>query len=70
MSAVTPFGSILLFVEANERAIDAARYAIALAKRHHAALHAVYVVNEKILEELFHAHVFLKEEGVDLERDR
>ena len=52
MSAVTPFGTILLYVEANERSIDAAKYAIVLAKSHNAVLHFVYVVNEKILEEL------------------
>ncbi len=69
MTAVTPFGNILLYVEANERGLEAARYAIALAKQCDGEIHAVSVINERILEELTRARVFLQEEGVDLLRD-
>ena len=64
-----PFEKIVLYVDASEAALDAARYAIALAKSYGARLHAVYVVNEKMLEELLSAKVFLEEEEVDLGRD-
>jgi nucleotide-binding universal stress UspA family protein len=68
MSA-SPIEKILLHVEASEGGLVAARYAVALAKAYGAGLHAVYVVNEKILEELLSAKVFVEEEEVDLERD-
>jgi nucleotide-binding universal stress UspA family protein len=68
MSA-SPFEKILLHVEASEGGLTAARYAVALAKAYGARLHAVYVLNEKMLEELLSAKVFLEEEEVDLERD-
>ena len=69
MMGVAPLQKILLYVEANERGLEAARYAVALAKHYGAELHAVSVVNEKLLEELLRARVFLKEEGLDIERD-
>jgi nucleotide-binding universal stress UspA family protein len=68
MSA-SPIEKILLHVEATETGLIAARYAVALAKAYAAQLHAVYVVNEKMLEELLSARVFVEEEEVDLERD-
>jgi nucleotide-binding universal stress UspA family protein len=68
MSA-SPFDTILLHVEASEAGLVAARYAIVLASKFGARLHAVYVVNEKMLEELLSAKVFVEEEEVDLERD-
>ena len=64
-----PFGKVVVAVDATEAALDAARYAIALAKAYGAELHAIYVVNEKMLEELLSAKVFVEEEEVDLERD-
>jgi nucleotide-binding universal stress UspA family protein len=64
-----PFEKIVLYVDASEAALDAARYAVALAKSYGAHLHAVYVVNEKMLEELLRAKVFVEEEEVDLEHD-
>jgi nucleotide-binding universal stress UspA family protein len=67
--AVSPFEKMLLHVEASEGGLVAARYAVALAKAYGSRLHAVYVVNEKMLEELLSAKVFLEEEEVDLERD-
>jgi nucleotide-binding universal stress UspA family protein len=64
-----PFAKIVLSVDATEAALDAARYAIALARAYGAQLHAVYVVNEKMLDELLSAKIFVQEEEVDLERD-
>jgi nucleotide-binding universal stress UspA family protein len=64
-----PFEKIILYVDASEAALDAARYAVALAKSYGAQLHAIYVVNEKMLEELLSAKVFVEEEEVDLEQD-
>jgi nucleotide-binding universal stress UspA family protein len=67
--STSPFEKIVLYVDATEAALDAARYAVALARVYGAQLHAVYVVNEKMLEELLSAKVFLEEEEVDLEHD-
>jgi nucleotide-binding universal stress UspA family protein len=64
-----PFEKIVLYVDASEAALEAARYAVALAKSYGAQLHAIYVVNEKMLEELLSARVFVEEEEVDLEHD-
>jgi nucleotide-binding universal stress UspA family protein len=64
-----PLAKIVLSVDATEAALDAARYAIALARAYGAQLHAVYVVNEKMLEELLNAKIFVQEEEVDLEHD-
>ena len=64
-----PFAKIVLSVDATEAALDAARYAVALAKAYGAQLHAVYVVNEKMMKELLSAKIFVQEEEVDLEHD-
>ncbi len=64
-----PIERIVLYVEATESALTAARYAIVLARTYGAEIHAVYVVNEKLLEDLLRAKVFLEEEEVDLEQD-
>ena len=64
-----PIERILLYVEASESSLTAARYAVVLAKTYGAEIHAVYVINEKLLEELLRAKVFLEEEEVDLEQD-
>jgi nucleotide-binding universal stress UspA family protein len=64
-----PIQKIILCVDASEKALDAARYAVALAKAYGAKLHAVYVVNERLLEELVSAKVFVQDEEMDLERD-
>jgi nucleotide-binding universal stress UspA family protein len=70
---VAPLGKILVAVDATESALAAAKYGIAIARTYGAELHAVYVVNEKLLEELLRAKVFVEEEevdlGVDLEED-
>jgi len=69
MNAADPLQKILLYVETNEKGVEAARFAIALAKRYGSELHAVSVVNEKVLDELLRARVVLKEESLDIERD-
>ena len=67
--AVAPLERIVLYVDGTEGALAAARYAIALAKQYGAELHSVYVVNEKMLEQMLRAKVFVDEEGVDLKHD-
>jgi nucleotide-binding universal stress UspA family protein len=67
--ASVPLEKIVLYVDATEAALEAARYAVALAKVYRANLHAIYVVNEKILAELLSAKVFVEEEEVGVERD-
>lgn len=67
--AVGPLGKILIAVDATETALDAAKYGIAIARTYGAELHAVYVVNESLLEELLRAKVFVEAEEVDLEVD-
>lgn len=69
MTSAGPLARILLYVEASESSVSAARYAIVLARAHGTQLHAVYVVNDKMLSELTRANVFLKEEETDLRRD-
>ena len=67
--AVAPLGKILIAVDATEAALAAAKYGIAIARTYGAELHAVYVVNESLLEELLRAKVFVEAEEVDLEVD-
>jgi len=67
--AVAPLGKILLYVDATEQALDAARYAVALAKKYGAELHAAFVVDEKMLDQLLQAKVFVEEEELDLKQD-
>jgi len=69
MAPATPLERILLYVDATEGAVAAARYATALGKAHGAQIHAVYVINERMLGELLRAKVFVEEERMDLERD-
>jgi len=64
-----PLDKILLYIEPNERGLESARYAVALARRYAGDLHVVSVVNEQALEDLLRARIFLKEEGIDLQRD-
>jgi nucleotide-binding universal stress UspA family protein len=67
--AVAPLSKILIAVDATEAALAAAKYAIAVARTYGAELHAVYVVNESLLEELLRARVFVEAEEVDLQVD-
>ena len=67
--ALEPLQRILLYVDATDSSLTAARYAIVLAKNYDAELHAVYVINERILEELLHARVFIDHEQSDLKHE-
>lgn len=69
MSTPGPLAKILLYVEASETSVSAARYAVALARSYGAQIHAVYVINDKMLEELLRARVFIEDEETVLERD-
>lgn len=69
MSPAAPLEKILLYVDASDTSISAARYAIALTKAYGAQMHAVYVVNENMLGELLHAKIFVEDEETDLRRD-
>ena len=69
----SPVTKILVYVDGTEASINAAMYAIALAKSTGASLTALYVVNTRALNDLVKARIFLKEEEdeyhLDLEQD-
>ncbi|MBN2104018.1 universal stress protein [bacterium] len=69
MTGNEPIGRILLYVDGSEECITAAQYGIALAKRMHAELIAIYVVNVSLLQELTKARIFVKIEEMDYEHD-
>lgn len=60
---------IMVFIEANEASLLAARYAVFLAKIAGAELIAVYVVDVKTLNDLLKARIFVQMEETDYERD-
>ena len=65
----SPIKKILVNIDGTEQSITAAQYAIVLAKYLQAELNAIYVINTKALEDLVRAHIFLKEEQSEYERD-
>lgn len=69
MDPVHPLERILLHVDAADESALAARYAVALAEAYGADLHAIFVVDEKMLGDLSRARVFLDEEVHELGRD-
>ena len=69
MSPPAPLERILVYVDATEEGIAAARYAITLARTYGSQLTAVYVVNVGILHELFRARVLVEDEGAGMEQD-
>lgn len=60
---------IMVYLDGSETCIMASEYAIYLAKVLKANLTAIYVVDEKILEDLVKARIFFKEEAMDYEFD-
>ena len=60
---------IMVYVEATERSIIAAHYAVCLAKWLGASLTAVYVVDIKTLKNLTKAKIFIEHEEMDYEHD-
>lgn len=69
MSDVNPLGNILLYIDGSDNSIVAARMAIAMARAYDSRLRVIYVVNEKLLNELLKAKVFVQMEKMDYERD-
>ena len=59
----------MVFVESTEASVLAAQYAIALAAVCGAEIIAIYVVDIKTLEDLLTAHIFVRMEEMDYERD-
>ncbi len=59
---------ILLYIYASDSSIDAAKLAIAIAKRYDFILKAIYVVNESLLTELLAAKILIPLEKMDFER--
>ena len=60
---------IMVFIEANEASLLAARHAVSLSKIAGADLIAVYVVDVKTLNDLLKARIFVQMEEMDYERD-
>ena len=60
---------IMVFIEANEASLLAARHAVSLSKIAGAELIAVYVVDVKTLNDLLKARIFVQMEEMDYERD-
>lgn len=69
MDSVNPLGNILLYIDGSESSVLAARMAITMAKVYGSNLRVIYVVNEKLLNELLKAKVFVEVEKMDYERD-
>ena len=60
---------IMVFIEANEASLLAARHAVSLSKIAGAELIAVYLVDVKTLNDLLKARIFVQMEEMDYERD-
>ena len=60
---------ILVYIDGTDTSIAAAEYAIVLAKLHAAPLHAAFVVDTKVLDDLMRARIFIKAEAADYEYD-
>lgn len=69
MTASGPIKRILLFVDGSEQCITAAQYGIVLARHTGAQLHALYVINASVLDELVKARIFIKIEEIDYLQD-
>ena len=62
-------GHILVYVDGSDTCIAAAQYAIFLARSLARPLHALYVVDTKVLADLVKARIFVKSEAADYEYD-
>lgn len=69
MKGLTFLNRIMVYIDGSESSIIAAQYAICLARRLEASLDAIYVVDEKNLENLLKARIFIPEEKLDYEHD-
>ncbi len=62
------FPTVVVAVSGSEASINAAKYAIALAKGYRSRVLAVYVVDTATLKELLLSHIFIEEESADYEK--
>jgi len=60
---------LMVYLDGTEESLNAAEYAIYLAKKLDAELFALYIVDIKTLEDLLKANIFVKSEELDFERD-
>ena len=60
--------TVVVAVSGSEASIDAAKYAIALARSYRLRLLAVYVVDTATLRELLLSRIFIEEESADYEK--
>lgn len=60
---------ILVYLDGSETCISASQYATYLARAFGAKLTGIYIVDEKILDDLVRARIFFKEEALDYEFD-
>jgi nucleotide-binding universal stress UspA family protein len=60
--------TVVVAVSGSEASINAAKYAIALAKAYRAKILAVYVVDTATLRELLLSRIFIEEESADYEK--
>lgn len=61
--------NILVYLDGSDESITASMYAIVLAKSLGCKITALYVINEKILQDLLKAKIFIPSEELDYERD-
>ena len=62
------FQSVVVAVSGSEASINAAKYAIVLAKDYNSRVYAVYVVDTATLKELLLSRIFVEEESADYEK--
>jgi len=60
---------IMVVIDGTPQSMTASLYSIYLSKLLNAQLYAIYVINEKALNELLKAHIFIEEEKIDYEQE-
>ncbi len=61
--------NIMAVIDGTAASTTASLYSIFLAKLLGAKLYGIYVINEKALNDLLHAHIFIEEEKIDYEKE-
>ncbi|TFG81601.1 MAG: universal stress protein [Spirochaetales bacterium] len=64
-----PIESMMVYVDGSEGSILAARFAVVLASRFGAELHALSVLNTRALSDLVQSHIFLESEREEYRRE-